>query len=177
YENALRIRERELGPNNVLVAEPLSGLAEIARIRGQTAVADSALQRALAIRKASQDGGNPELINTMGALAALRYSQGRLAAAESLYTTVVALDSVHGADNAARGRYLRGLGTVLWQQGRYPEAEGFFKRALEIQQRVLGSDHPDVGATFNNLGGLYFQRSEEHTSELQSHSDSDRRLR
>ena len=160
FENALRIRERELGPDNVLVAEPLRGLAEIARIRGQTAVADSALQRALAIRMAAQDSGSVDVINAMAAVASLRYSQGRLADAESVYTRVVALDSVHGADNAPRGRYLRGFGTVLWQQGRYPEAERLFKRALDIQQRVLGSNHPDVGGTFNNLGGLYYRQKE-----------------
>jgi eukaryotic-like serine/threonine-protein kinase len=160
FENVLRIRERELGSDNVLVAEPLRGLGDIARIRGQTAVADSAFQRALAIRTASQGVSHPDVINTMAAIAALRYGQGRLAAAESLYTTVIALDSVNGADNASRGRYLRGFGTVVWQQGRYPEAERLFRRALDIQQRVLGSDHPDVGGTLNNLGGLYYQQHE-----------------
>ena len=158
FENALRIRQRELGPNDVLVAEPLRGLGEIARIRGHWAVADSALQRALTIRMAAQDSGNPDVINAIATVAALRSLQGHLADAESLYTKVIALDSVHGADNASRARYLRGLGVVQNQQGRYSEAEGLFRRALDIQQRVLGSDHYDVGGTLNNLGGLYYER-------------------
>ena len=86
-------------------------------------------------------------------------SQRRLAEAESLYRTVIALDSVHGADNASRGRYLRGLGSVLYQQGRLPEAEQYFTRALDIQRRVR-SDHPDVGGTLNNLGGPDYAQHE-----------------
>ena len=35
------------------------------------------------------------------------------------------------------------------------QAEPLYRRALEIRERALGPDHPDVVASLNNLAGLY----------------------
>ena len=40
-------------------------------------------------------------------------------------------------------------------QGRYAEAEPLYKRALAIQEKALGPDHPDVATALNNLAVLY----------------------
>jgi tetratricopeptide (TPR) repeat protein len=40
-------------------------------------------------------------------------------------------------------------------QGRYAEAEPLIKRSLAIREKVLGSDHPDVARSLNNLADLY----------------------
>lgn len=40
-------------------------------------------------------------------------------------------------------------------QGRYCEAEPLHKRALAIDEKTLGSEHPSVARDFNNLGELY----------------------
>ena len=39
--------------------------------------------------------------------------------------------------------------------GRYAEAEPLFRRSLEIQEKQLGRDHPDVATSLNNLADLY----------------------
>jgi len=39
-------------------------------------------------------------------------------------------------------------------QGDYATAEPLFRRALEIREKVLGTDHPDTAESFNNLGTL-----------------------
>lgn len=39
-------------------------------------------------------------------------------------------------------------------QGRYAEAERLYKRSLEIQERVLGGDHPDVALLLNKKASL-----------------------
>jgi non-specific serine/threonine protein kinase/serine/threonine-protein kinase len=159
FDGALRIRERELGANDTLVAETLRGIGDAARAKGQTALADSTLRRALAIRVAALGPTDVSVIGSMAALATLRYSQGRLSEAESIYTRALSLDSTSNRpDDARRARMLRGLGVIYWGQGHYGKAEPLFNRALEIELRTLGPDHYDVGGTLNNLGGLYYQQ-------------------
>ncbi len=48
-----------------------------------------------------------------------------------------------------------GLALVYKFQGRYPEAEPLYQRALELRQRLLGEDHRDVANSYNNLAALY----------------------
>ncbi|HAX74953.1 MAG TPA: kinesin, partial [Cyanobacteria bacterium UBA11372] len=45
----------------------------------------------------------------------------------------------------------------LYQQGKYAEAIPLAQRALAIREKALGSEHPDVAASLNNLGLLYIQ--------------------
>jgi hypothetical protein len=47
------------------------------------------------------------------------------------------------------------LAGLYRSQGRYAEAEPRYMQALEIRQRQLGSDHPHVAMSLNNLAGLY----------------------
>ena len=47
------------------------------------------------------------------------------------------------------------LAVIYQAQGRYAEAEPFYKRSLAIREKALGPEHPDVGTSLNNLAGLY----------------------
>ncbi|HLZ57787.1 MAG TPA: tetratricopeptide repeat protein, partial [Ktedonosporobacter sp.] len=40
-------------------------------------------------------------------------------------------------------------------QGKYEEAEPHLQRALAINEKVLGPDHPSTATALNNLAGLY----------------------
>src|SRR5262249_11303386 len=41
---------------------------------------------------------------------------------------------------------------------RYAEAEPLYKRALTIDEKALGQEHPDVAIALNNLAMLYVRR-------------------
>src|SRR5262245_24479661 len=43
----------------------------------------------------------------------------------------------------------------LYQLGKYPAATEIAKRVLAIREKALGPEHPDVGASLNNLAELY----------------------
>src|ERR1035438_8552798 len=43
------------------------------------------------------------------------------------------------------------LATALDDEGRYAEAEKLYRETLDIQRRVLGTEHPDTLRSMNNL--------------------------
>ena len=43
------------------------------------------------------------------------------------------------------------LGQLLTEQGKYAEAAPLLRRAIEIDERALGKDYPDVARAYNNL--------------------------
>jgi CHAT domain-containing protein len=45
------------------------------------------------------------------------------------------------------------------KEGRYADAEPFYKRSLEIEEKVLGPDHPNVSSSLNNLAELYSRQN------------------
>ncbi len=49
---------------------------------------------------------------------------------------------------------LNNLAVLYGKRGKYRDAEPLCKRALEIREKVLGSDHPDVAKQLNNLALL-----------------------
>jgi len=50
---------------------------------------------------------------------------------------------------------LNNLAALYESQGRYEQAEPLYLQALELSQRLLGEDHPNVATSLNNLAGLY----------------------
>jgi tetratricopeptide (TPR) repeat protein len=47
------------------------------------------------------------------------------------------------------------LGWTKNGQGNYAEAIEFYEKSLEIEQKILPPDHPDLGGSYNNLGNVY----------------------
>ena len=54
-------------------------------------------------------------------------------------------------NRATLARSLHGLGEVLASQGRDADAEQAFRKALDIQRRVLGPAHADIARTLQDL--------------------------
>ncbi len=63
-------------------------------------------------------------------------------------------------------KYLDAAAWILFVLGRYSEAEPFFKRALIIEEKMLGKDHPSVASTLNNLAEVYVNLSRYAEAEL-----------
>ena len=54
------------------------------------------------------------------------------------------------------GQPMLDLAEVYRSQGKFTLAEPLYRRALLIDEELLGPDHLDVGTDLNNLGALYF---------------------
>jgi tetratricopeptide (TPR) repeat protein len=44
---------------------------------------------------------------------------------------------------------------VYYAKGDYENALVEYRKALEIQLKVLGPDHPDTATSYNNIGAVY----------------------
>ena len=55
---------------------------------------------------------------------------------------------------------------ILGRAGKYDEAQPLGERILEIRERILGLEHPDVAETLNNLAILYASRGDHAKAEL-----------
>ena len=63
-----------------------------------------------------------------------------------------------GPDSPDLARTLNEIGVLSYLQNNVDVAESFFKRALDIRERVLGAEHPDVAQSLNNLAALFNDR-------------------
>lgn len=74
--------------------------------------------------------------------------------------TILAQTPTPSAQQCAEVKEAKNLiqqASQLYRQTRYAEAIPLVERALAIQEKVLGSEHPDVGLSLIALGELYLQ--------------------
>jgi tetratricopeptide (TPR) repeat protein len=65
------------------------------------------------------------------------------------------LGSLKLEDSPDLAQSLDRLASIYTKQGRYREALPFYRKALQIREQQLGTDHPDVATSLNNLALLY----------------------
>jgi tetratricopeptide (TPR) repeat protein len=157
-QDALRMRERELGLRDPAVAEVRNALGDVARDRGTFDEAGEHYREALAIREESVGQRHADVATTLSGLASLHLRQGAYTEAESLYRHVIELDGeVRSPDDPRTLRDMRGLAAVYYSTDRFVLADSLWQITLALQERALGPDHFDVGATLQNLGAARHQ--------------------
>jgi len=136
HDRALAIYEKTLGPDNPLTATGWSNLGNVRYLQGKLAAAEEAHRRALAIREKVLGRDHPDTATSLNNLANVLLEQGK-----DVRTS--------GAEQLAQRR--------LGQVQVFSEVEGMYRRALSIQERALGPDHPAVANTLNNLSAFLDQ--------------------
>ncbi len=150
--NALEIRERLFGKEEVEVARALEDLAWLMVQKRDFATAESLLRRALLIRERMLGEDHPDVAATLASVAWTLQWQGDFRTAESLLRQALTSLRRHlGNDHVNVARSLNYLGTVLLNRDEYDEAERLFREALAIRRRLLGDEHPDVNISRSNL--------------------------
>jgi tetratricopeptide (TPR) repeat protein len=85
----------------------------------------------------------------------LALTMGDYAAAASFNeATLTLVISAFGPDAAETATALNDLAVTYRSLARYTEAEPLLRRAIEIDEKVLGKDHPGVGRDYDNLAVL-----------------------
>ncbi|MCK4403862.1 MAG: tetratricopeptide repeat protein, partial [candidate division Zixibacteria bacterium] len=73
------------------------------------------------------------------------YEKGEYGVATSVAQEALRIaETTLGLADPKTGTSINNLALLYDSQGKYAEAEPLYKRALEIREKVLGSDHPDV---------------------------------
>ncbi|MGF1522794.1 MAG: tetratricopeptide repeat protein [Leptolyngbyaceae cyanobacterium] len=156
YEQAVKLRETQLGPDHPATATSLNNLALLYKLMGRYNEAEPLYARALAIHQAHLDPESPIIAASLNNLAALYESMGRYSEAEPLYVNALfILETQLGSKHSVTATSLNNLAGLYKLMGRKSEAEPLYIRSLEIIEAQLGPDHPTTATSLNNLAGLY----------------------
>lgn len=148
-------------------ATKLGNLGALYLARGAYDKAESLFLRALEIHERMPS--SRALATALYHLALLYHAQGALAKSEPLYRRALETwEYVLGAMDPTPtpvaevhlgvSKALHNLGTLYIDLNQHERAEPLLVRALDIQERVLGSSHPAVAASLDKLGSVYWAR-------------------
>jgi serine/threonine protein kinase/Tfp pilus assembly protein PilF len=118
---------------------------------GDLSGAEAPLQEALHLSQSDFGAASMETGRSLWALGVLRYQQDRFIDAKELYSRSLNILETAGAPPPDVSAVLDDLAQVYARQQQWALAKQTYERALEIDRRVLGDDHPRVAMRLNNL--------------------------
>jgi tetratricopeptide (TPR) repeat protein len=149
---AVRIRERELGPDHHLVAEDLAVLGAALSDQNRIDQAELAFQRALRIFEASRQANPYEIAVNLSNLGICQLRREDFASAEVLLRRGLEIKkTVFGNEHPEIARQLNNLAVAVGHQQRRDEADELHRQALTIARHTLGADHPLTRTCRGNL--------------------------
>jgi tetratricopeptide (TPR) repeat protein len=165
----LELSEKTLGPDHPDTARSLKYLAMVYLYLRGYAQAEPLFQRALKINEKALGLDHPETASSLNNLAMLYFYTLDYAKAEPLFQRALKIeeknlapdhpDSVWDFDNrvmlAGIASTLNNLAMLYLSMDDYAKAEPLFQRALKINEKVLGPDHPRTAWGLNNLGRIH----------------------
>jgi len=155
---ALRLREELLGPDNYYVADIVHDLALCELVLGMNEPALEHAQRALELRRKlfGDHRDTATALATMGTalIAVQQPEEARLQFEESLAMRRKVLPS----DNPGIGDCLWRLGKLSRDQGELERAERLLREAMANWKHSLGEDHPDIAGIEIDLADVLGKR-------------------
>jgi CHAT domain-containing protein len=162
---ALPLVEKQAGPTSEDAARVINNLATIDSSQGRFEQADVLFKRALSIKEKLYGAEHFEVAVACSNLGLNFERWRRLHEAEPLYLRALAIsEKLAAAGQPAEFGYtspsqalnsaLENLGNLKLQQGQYAEAEPYYRRALQLQEKAFGENSPATAQTLSNLAAL-----------------------
>jgi CHAT domain-containing protein/Flp pilus assembly protein TadD len=140
HHQVLEIHAKALGPAHPTTANSMSNLGRVLDLQGKYAEAERMYRQSLAVREKALGRDHPDVATNLNNLAKVMQDLGK--------------DQQIGVSEArARARAGAAVGALT-------EIENLYRRALAIQDRSLGREHPATALTLSNLGGLLAVRGD-----------------
>ncbi|CAF3965354.1 unnamed protein product [Adineta steineri] len=135
----------------VSAIEPMDNKNELYQVELQLTSVDDQQVRVLTdrIRKETDGTGWQRLGN-------LFLKMGHFNKAEKLYNVLLK----HTSDGGERALYYNQLGFIHSYHGNYGKAVWYYEKTLEIEQKILSSNDPDLGSSYTNIGIVYSKMGE-----------------
>jgi serine/threonine protein kinase/tetratricopeptide (TPR) repeat protein len=155
YQEALPLLHESLqlqsGSDGRSRVNTLLELAEADIGAGNLAGAEAPLQEALHLSQNKFGAASLESGHTLWALGVLRHQQGRFPEAKDLFIRSLAVLETSLAPQTDVSRVLDDLAKVYAREHQWILAKQTNERALEIDRRALGDDHPVIAKHLNSL--------------------------
>lgn len=160
YERALVIL-RQSEPHSMLTASIESVLGATLSALDKHAEAESMLRDAVARQEAKVGSEHPRLSTPLTELAVCLIHQGRKDEAENcLLRALKLIEGMPNQGGPLHARALSNLAHLRKEQGRIEEAAKLEAQVVEIRERTLGGDHPDVALSYGVLSELAILRGQ-----------------
>ena len=151
---SLALKEKELGPNSRHVPTTLNSLGDLYYITGQPDKAEAMYRRALKLNE--RDQMNIEVCRGLNGLALIRNGEGSYVEAEELLKRAISIHERHLRRwHPYCATVYTNLGILYTNLGRFDEAEPRLEHAEYVQDKSLGTLHPDVALRLSAQAALY----------------------
>ena len=156
HEEALGIKERELGSEHPDVASSLNNVAGVHFSTGAYEQARTMYARALEVWEQTLGPEHPEVAMTLANLALTHHVMGEHATAKTLHGRALAIrETSLGPTHPRVAASLASLADTHYSTGDYETARELHERALAIREDSLGSEHPSVAASLASLAMVH----------------------
>ncbi len=93
-------------------------------------------------------------------LGSVLLKMGQLNKAQKVYEILLE----QATEEREKASIYRQLGRTKYLQGEYKEAITFYEKSLEIDQKTLPPNHPNLANSYNNIGAVYYNMGEYSTA-------------
>ncbi|BBN15536.1 hypothetical protein MPTK1_6g20350 [Marchantia polymorpha subsp. ruderalis] len=152
WEENLRVKERELGKNDVQLVPHLNNLATSYAHSQLFDKCEPLLRRSLKLMTIHFGPKAPQISVSLELLATALHHLGRGFEAEPLAREALAIREAHyGPDHPNTGQACNCLAAVLHGLDKDSESEVYLRRVLKIQEKELGPECPEIILTLELL--------------------------
>ncbi|KAL2619896.1 hypothetical protein R1flu_000101 [Riccia fluitans] len=163
WEENLRVKERELGKNDVQLVPHLNNLATSYAHSQLFDKCEPLLRRSLKLMTIYFGPRAPQISVSLELLATSLHHLGRGFEAEPLAREALAIREAHyGPDHPNTGQACNCLAAVLHGLDKDSESEVYLRRVLKIQEKELGPDCPEIMLTLELLVMLLDKQGREN---------------